>query len=185
MRQTGFTLWLTGLSGAGKTTVAQAVATHLQEKERMKVQLLDGDLLREVINQDLGFSREDRFRNVERAAFIAHLLNTHGVIVLASFITPYQEMRDYCRRNIADYLEVYVKCPLSHCIRRDVKGLYKRALAGEIPHFTGVNDPFEEPANPDLILETDQESPEESMKRVLSFLEQKGFLKRLRAGERG
>ncbi|WP_342027761.1 adenylyl-sulfate kinase [Lihuaxuella thermophila] len=183
MEQKGITLWFTGLSGAGKTTVARLVEERLNREHRLRVQLLDGDVLREVMNRDLGFSKEDRFMHIQRAAFIAKLLTDHGVIVLASFITPYQEMRDYCRRQIENYAEIYVKCPLNVCMERDVKGLYKKALAGKIDHFTGISDPYEEPVNPDLVIETLAETPEESAERVIQYLSRQRSIPGLAAGE--
>ncbi|MBA4494475.1 adenylyl-sulfate kinase [Paenactinomyces guangxiensis] len=176
MEQKGIALWLTGLSGAGKTTIAYLVGQRLKNDHHVRVQVLDGDLLRKVFSKDLGFTREDRFRHIERAAFIAKLLIEHGVITIASFITPYQEMRDYCRKQIGSFAEIYIKCPLSECIERDVKGLYKKALKGKIPYFTGISDPYEEPVNPDLVIETATESPDESAERVIHFLGRKGYI---------
>jgi len=174
-RDGGFTIWFTGLSGAGKTTIAEWVAGEFKRRQNIRFQLLDGDMLR-AIHKDLGFSKEDRIKNIERAVYIAQLLNRHDVHVLASFITPYQVMRDYCRKQLDRYIEVYVHCPLSECIARDVKGLYQKALAGEIRHFTGISDPFEEPANPDLVIHTDKEAPAASAQRVIRYLEQKGWI---------
>lgn len=178
MEQKGVTLWLTGLSGAGKTTIARLVEDRLKKERNIRIQMLDGDILREVINRELGFTKQDRFTQIKRAAFIAKLLTDHGVIVLASFITPYQSMRDYCRSQISQYKELYVQCPLSKCIDRDVKGLYKQALAGEIDHFTGISDPYEEPVQPDLVIKTAKETPEQSAERVIRFLEKEGYIPR-------
>ncbi|WP_124727451.1 adenylyl-sulfate kinase [Staphylospora marina] len=172
----GWTLWFTGLSGAGKTTVARLVENELVKLGRPRVQLLDGDLMREETHRDLGFTRDDRIIHIKRAAWVAALLNGHGVAVLASFITPYREMREYCRRRIPGYHEVYVKCSLETCIERDVKGLYRKALAGEIDHFTGISDPYEEPPDPDLVLDTETETPEQSAGKVLDFLESRGLI---------
>jgi adenylylsulfate kinase len=176
MEQKGVTLWFTGLSGAGKTTISRLVAAELGEKYGLRVQILDGDVLREEMGQDLGFTREERFRNIRRAAWFARTLNEHGVTVLASFITPYRDMRDHCRKQIARFYEIYVKCSVDDCIERDVKGLYKKALSGVIPRFTGISDPYEEPWNPDLTVDTSRDTPVESARQVLAFMERIGLL---------
>lgn len=173
--QQGFTVWFTGMSGAGKTTLGKMLEEELRSRG-MKVERLDGDVVRQGLCRDLGFSAEDRGKNIERVAFLAQNLNRNGVCAVASFITPYGKMRRFCREQIGCYAEVYVRCPLEVLIRRDVKGLYKRALAGELPGFTGVSDPFEEPENPDVIVDTGQETPHESLGRVLDMLGWKGFL---------
>ncbi|HEY0828139.1 MAG TPA: adenylyl-sulfate kinase [Bacilli bacterium] len=169
MSRQGITLWFYGLSGSGKSTICREVMRELSAMG-MSVEMLDGDEMRKNINSRLGFSYEDRKQNVRNAAYIANLLTRNGVVVLASFITPYREMREECRRNIETYAEIYVKCPLRECIRRDVKGLYRKAFKGEIPNFTGISDPFEEPVSPDLVLETDLETLEESKQKVISYL---------------
>lgn len=166
----GLTIWFTGFSGAGKTTIAKLTGEECNRR-KIPFQLLDGDILREGINKGLGFSKDDRFIQIKQAVFITNLLNKHGVLVLASFITPYEEMRDYCRKCIQNYLEVYVKCSLEECIKRDVKGLYKKALAGEINNFTGISDPYEEPTKANLILNTEEERPKQSARKVIRLLE--------------
>jgi adenylylsulfate kinase len=165
-------IWFTGLSGAGKTTVSQLVAKKLDKEQKtpISVELLDGDILRKMVNQHLGFSKEDRFLQIKYAAFISNLLIKHGIWVLASFITPYRNMREYCRKEIPNYIEVYVQCPLEECITRDTKGLYRQALSGQINYFTGISDPYEEPENAELVLDTMKETPEESASRVIDFL---------------
>ncbi len=173
--QKGIALWFTGLSGAGKTTISRIVEKKLKTLG-FRVQSLDGDEVRRHLAFDLGFSYEDRMTNIRRAAFVAKLLTEHQIIVLASFITPYQEMRDYCRKQIGSYAEIYVKCSLEECIRRDVKGLYKQALAGKIKHFTGISDPFEEPKHPDLILHSDQTEPEDCADEVIHFLKKHQYI---------
>lgn len=169
MPQCGVTLWFTGLSGAGKTTICREVEAYLH-KRRIKVQLLDGDIVRQQLTKDLGFCKSDRMTNVERVAFVANLLCKHGIIVLASFISPFREMREYARRTIFDFREIYVKCSIKTCIKRDVKGLYRKAMQGEIKQFTGISDPYEPPLDPDLILETDRETVEESTLKVIHYL---------------
>ena len=171
----GFTLWFTGLSGAGKTTIAEIVEKELRERGR-RVEVLDGDIVRTNLSKGLGFSREDRNINVLRIGFVANLLTRNGVAVIVSAISPYKEPRDQVRRRIIDFVEVFVDAPLEVCAERDVKGLYKKAFAGEIEHFTGVSDPYEPPAAPDLVLKTAEEEPEESARKVMERLEFFGYL---------
>jgi adenylylsulfate kinase len=173
--QRGFTLWFTGLSGAGKTTVAEIVERELKERGR-QVEVLDGDIVRTNLSKGLSFSREDRNINVLRIGFVANLLTRNGVAVIVSAISPYKEARDQVRRRIVDFVEVFVDVPLEVAAERDVKGLYKKAFAGEIEQFTGVSDPYEPPAAPDLILKTAEETPEESARKVIEKLEFFGYL---------
>ncbi|NDJ54419.1 MAG: adenylyl-sulfate kinase [Chloroflexi bacterium] len=173
--QTGFTLWLTGLSGAGKTTLAKLIDTELKRRG-LKSERLDGDVVRQSLTRDLGFSKEDRDKNIERVTFVSKLLSRNGVGVVASFISPYQATRDMVREETTNFIEVFVHAPLEVCIERDVKGLYKKALAGEIENFTGVSDPYEEPENPDIQINTHEEDPEDSLVRVMAYLEEKGFV---------
>lgn len=173
--QPGFALWLTGMSGAGKTTLGNRLEEELRARG-MRVERLDGDVMRQVLGKGLGYSREDRVTNLERASFVAGLLAKHGVAVVCSFITPYEDCRRNARERIGRYVEVYVKCPLEVLVQRDVKGLYRRALAGEIENFTGVSDPFEEPGLCDVCVETDRETVEESVAKVMEWLEAGGFV---------
>ncbi len=171
----GITLWFTGLPCSGKSTVADEVAKILKEKG-FKVERLDGDILRKHISKGLGFSKEDRFENLRRAGFIAKLLTRNGVIVLASFVSPYREIRNELRKEIGSFAEVFVKASVDTCIKRDVKGMWKKAISGEIKNFTGWDDPYEEPENPELVLNTDVESVEESVNKVLEFLRERGII---------
>jgi len=172
----GFTLWFTGLSGAGKTTVADIVEHELRERIGV-VEVLDGDIVRTNLSKGLGFSREDRDTNVLRIGFVANLLTRNGVAVIVSAISPFKEARDQVRREIGDgFIEIFVDCPVEVCAKRDVKGLYKKAYSGEIPQFTGVSDPYEAPAAPELTLRTNEEEPEESARRVIDKLEALGYL---------
>lgn len=171
----GFILWFTGLSGAGKSTLAHMVAGELRRRER-RVEILDGDEVRQHLSRGLGFSKEDRDTNIRRIGFVAHLLARNGVVALTAAISPYRETRDTVRSLYPDFVEVYVSCPLEVCVRRDVKGLYKKALAGEIGHFTGVSDPYEEPLAPEITVETDKETPEQSLGKILRGLEQLGYV---------
>jgi adenylylsulfate kinase len=173
--QRGFTLWFTGLSGSGKTTISELVEHELRERER-PVEVLDGDIVRTNLSKGLTFSRDDRNINVLRIGFVANLLTRNGVGVIVSAISPYKEARDQVRRRIVDFVEVFVDAPLEVCAERDVKGLYKKAFSGEIEQFTGVSDPYEPPVAPDLVLKTDEESPEESTRKVIEKLEFFGYL---------
>ncbi|MCI4446285.1 MAG: adenylyl-sulfate kinase [Candidatus Aminicenantes bacterium] len=173
--QKGFTLWFTGLPCSGKSAVADRVAEILRSRN-MKVERLDGDIVRKSLCRDLGFSRADRNENIRRVTFVAKLLTRNGVAVLTSFISPYREIRDEARREIGEFIEVYVKCPLEICKARDVKGLYQKAIRGEIKEFTGISDPYEEPLQPELILETDKETLEESAQKVIDYLKKTGYL---------
>ncbi|MEQ9487300.1 adenylyl-sulfate kinase [Coleofasciculus sp. F4-SAH-05] len=175
MNQRGVTIWFTGLSGAGKTTITQALAKTLQDKE-CKLEVLDGDIVRQNLTKGLGFSKEDRDENIRRIGFVSHLLTRNGVIVLVSAISPYRVIREEVRQKVGDFLEVYVNAPLATCEERDVKGLYKRARAGEILGFTGIDDPYEPPLNPEVECRTDQEELSESVAKVLQKLEELGYL---------
>jgi sulfate adenylyltransferase/3'-phosphoadenosine 5'-phosphosulfate synthase len=171
----GVTLWFTGLSGSGKTTVARRVHETLQARHILS-ERLDGDVVRQSLCRDLGFSKEDRDKNIERVTFVSNILTRNGVVVLSCFISPYKRMRDNARAEIGDFLEIYVRTPMDVLVERDVKGMYKKAMAGEIQGFTGVNDPYEEPTNPELILDTDRETVEESADKVIRLLEERGYL---------
>lgn len=171
----GVTLWFTGLSGAGKSTIARLVAAELQKRGR-RVEILDGDEVREHLSKGLGFSKEDRDTNVRRIAYVASLLTRNGVIVITAAISPYRETRNWARQWIGNFVEVYVDCPIEVCAKRDVKGLYARAYAGEIPQFTGVSDPYEPPLNPEITVYTHRETPSESAMKVLHGLEASGVL---------
>jgi adenylyl-sulfate kinase len=173
--QRGFVLWLTGLSGAGKSTIANIVEGELRSR-RISVELLDGDIVRHGLTSDLGFSKEDRAKNIERVTFVAKLLSRNGVGCICSFISPYQSIRDKVRIETTNYIEVFVDASLDMVIERDVKGLYKKAIAGEIPNFTGISDPFEAPDAPDLHIQTDNETPLESAIRILEYLEDRGLI---------
>ncbi len=171
----GFTLWFTGLSGAGKSTLAGAVSTELR-KRGVGIEILDGDEVRENLSKGLGFSREDRDTNVRRIGYVAKLLTRNGVGVITAAISPYRNTRDDLRQEIGNFVEIYVKASLDECIRRDVKGLYKKALAGQIPQFTGVSDPYEEPLSPELVVETEHETIEQSAARIVGRLQELGYL---------
>jgi adenylyl-sulfate kinase len=170
--QIGFTLWMTGLSGAGKTTIAMIVVEELKARG-LKIERLDGDVVRQSLTRDLGFSKEDRDKNIERVTFVAKLLSRNGVGVVASFISPYIETRDMIRSETTNFIEIYVDAPLEVCAERDVKGMYAKAFAGEIENFTGVSDPYEAPERPEIHLHTDQETPEESAHRIIAYLEER------------
>jgi adenylylsulfate kinase len=171
----GFVVWLTGLSGAGKSTLAEALLPVLKAQGK-KVELLDGDIVRTHLSKGLTFSREDRDLNVGRIAFVAHLLARNGVVVLVAAVSPFRGARDEARKVIGDFVEVHVAPPLEECIKRDVKGLYERALAGEIPQFTGVNDPYEPPEAPELHLDTSRISIEQGLGQIVSKLHELGYL---------
>ena len=173
----GVTVWFTGLPCSGKTTIADRVAKIIRD-EGYRVERLDGDTVRKGLTSDLGFSKEDRDENIKRVTFVSKLLTRNGVIVLATFVSPYKERRNLSRKEIGDFVEVYCKCPLEECMRRDIKGMYKKALAGEIKDFTGINDPYEEPLNPELILDTDKETVEESANKILQKLVELGYIKK-------
>jgi adenylylsulfate kinase len=175
---TGFTLWFTGLSGAGKSTVANIVGPEIEERGRM-VEYLDGDVVRTHLSKGLGFSKEDRDTNIERIGWVASRLTRNNAAVLVSAISPYEETRRKARAMVEEFgpfVEVYVEASVKTCAGRDVKGLYEKAFAGEIKEFTGVSDPYEAPASPELVLNTEEDSPERSAQRVLEKLEELGLL---------
>jgi adenylyl-sulfate kinase len=171
MEQKGFTLWFTGLSGAGKTTLARLVETELIARGH-KVEVLDGDIIRTNLSKGLGFSKEDRDTNIRRIGFVCNLLSRNDVVAIAAAISPYREVRDELRRDIGDFVEVYVSCPIEVLAERDVKGLYKKALAGELKNFTGVDDPYESPLHAEVVVQTDTETPDESAARIIAKLEE-------------
>ena len=172
----GFTLWFTGLSGAGKTTISKLVEEELHGR-RNRLEILDGDVVRENLSKGLGFSKEDRDTNIRRIAFVADLLSRNGVPVITAAISPYREIRDEARELMGDrFIEVYVKASVEVCAERDVKGLYAKAFAGEIKEFTGVSDPYEEPLSPEIVLDTENESPEESTGKLIALLEERDLI---------
>jgi adenylylsulfate kinase len=170
----GLVLWLTGLSGAGKSTIASAVAPRLAERGH-RVEVLDGDEVRTNLCQGLGFSREDRDTNIARIGYVAGKLAKHGVAVVVAAISPYREARDKVRASVGNFVEVHVAAPVTTCAQRDVKGLYAKALSGEIKNFTGVSDPYEEPLEPEIALHTEREPVEQSVEQVLAWLQAKGL----------
>jgi adenylylsulfate kinase len=175
---TGFTLWFTGLSGSGKSTIADIVGPELEGRGR-KVEYLDGDVVRTHLSKGLGFSKEDRDTNIERIGWVASRLTRHGAAVLVSAISPYEETRRGARTMVEEFgpfVEVYVEASVEECARRDVKGLYEKAFAGEIKEFTGVSDPYEPPPKPELVIRTEEEDPQQSAERVLEKLEELGIL---------
>jgi adenylylsulfate kinase len=177
-RQGGFTLWFTGLSGSGKSTIAHLVGPALDERCHV-VEYLDGDTVRTHLSKGLGFSREDRDAHIERVGWVASRLTRHGGAVIVAAISPYEETRRNARAMVeafGPFVEVYVKASVDECARRDVKGLYAKAFAGEIKEFTGVSDPYEEPASPELVLDTEEHTPEESARLVLETLEALGLV---------
>ena len=175
----GFTVWFTGLSGAGKTTLAQALAKELLSRG-LKLEVLDGDEVRTNLSKGLGFSKEDRDTNIRRIGYVARLLSRNGTGVIAAAISPYRQVRDEVRTAIeaegVSFIEVFVKCPIDVLAERDVKGLYKKALAGEIAEFTGVSDPYEEPVEPEVIVETNRETIAQSAAKIISELARQGVL---------
>ncbi len=174
----GFVLWLTGLPASGKTTVAKGVVEALR-KARYRVELLDGDWVRKTISVGAGFTREERRRHLLRVAWVARLLARNGVIVICSFVSPYRDVRREVRKIIEEeipFIEVYVRCSLEECIRRDPKGLYRKALRGEIKHMTGIDDPYEPPENPEIVVDTERMSPEECAQSILRWLCSHGFV---------
>ncbi len=171
----GFTLWFTGMSGAGKSTISEIVFERLRQAGA-KVELLDGDIVRTHLSKGLGFSKEDRDTNVRRIGFVSELLTRNGVIALVAAISPYRSVREEVRANIGAFVEVYVHCPIEVLAERDVKGLYKKALAGEIASFTGVSDPYEPPANPEVTIDSSTEKIEESVEKVWRKLTEMGYI---------
>ena len=175
MTQQGFTLWFTGLSGAGKTTLARIIETKLKARGH-KVEVLDGDIIRTNLSKGLGFSKEDRDTNIRRIGFVCSLLTRNDVVAIAAAISPYREVREEVRSQVGSFVEVFVSCPIEVLAERDVKGLYKKALAGELKNFTGVDDPYEEPLTAEVVVRTDLETPEESVARILGTLQGMGLI---------
>ena len=178
MANVGFTIWFTGLSGAGKSTLSAILQQRLVAYGR-NVEILDGDVVRTHLSKGLGFSKEDRDTNIKRIAFVCGLLTRNGVANISAAIAPYREARAWARNEIGNFVEVYVKCPLEVCRERDVKGLYRLADEGKLKGFTGVDDPYEEPEQPELVVETHKETPELSVQRILFRLEELGYLEPL------
>jgi adenylyl-sulfate kinase len=176
LEQQGFTIWFTGLSGAGKTTIADAIEPLLRERGISKLEKLDGDVVRTHLSKGLGFSKEDRDTNIRRIGWVAEVLTRNGVCVLASAISPYREIRDEVRAGVGNFVEVYVSCSIEELTRRDVKGLYEKALKGEIKNFTGVSDPYEAPLNADVVVDSEKEDLTESVAKVMSRLESLGYV---------
>ena len=168
-RERGAVLWFTGLSGSGKSTIAEIVEEQLLDAG-VPVEILDGDVVRENLSKGLGFSKEDRDTNIRRIAYVAHLLQRNGVFVITAAISPYREIRDEARAMINDFVEIYADAPLEVCEERDPKGLYKKARAGEIKGFTGIDDPYEAPENAEVVCKTGEQSPEEAAKQVIDKL---------------
>jgi adenylyl-sulfate kinase len=175
MANTGFTIWFTGLSGAGKSTLSEIIEKRLRDRGR-NVEVLDGDIVRTHLSKGLGFSREDRDTNIKRIAFVCGLLTRNGVVCISAAIAPYHDAREWARNEIGNFVEIYVKCPIEVCRQRDVKGLYKLVDEGKLKGFTGVDDPYEEPENPELVVETDKETVDESIARIFAKLEELGYL---------
>lgn len=169
------TIWFTGLPSSGKTTLSEMLYKYLKEKN-YPVEIFDGDIVRENLSKGLGFSKEDRDTNIKRIGFVCKLLTRNNVFAIAAAISPYKEIRNYNRKEIKNYVEVFIKCPLEVCIKRDVKGLYKKAISGEIKNFTGISDPYEEPDNPEVIIETDRLTPEESLQIILNKLKSLSYV---------
>ncbi len=166
----GFTLWFTGLSGSGKTTLSRQIEEIFLERG-LKVEVLDGDVIRTNLSKGLGFSKEDRDTNIRRIGFVCNLLTRNDVVAIAAAISPYSDIREENRKLIGSYVEVFCKCPLDTLKERDPKGLYKKVAAGEIKHFTGVDDPYDDPVDPEVLVETDKESEEESVAKIIKTLE--------------
>ncbi len=177
----GFTLWFTGLSGAGKSTLAALAARELRQRGH-RVEVLDGDDVRTNLCKGLGFSKEDRDTNIRRIGYVCKLLSRNGLVAVAAAISPYRAVRAEVRGEHQRFFEIYVKCSLERLLERDVKGLYKKALAGELPAFTGISDPYEEPLDPEMVLETDRETPEQSLARLIARLEAMNYISRNGAG---
>lgn len=172
----GFCLWFTGLSGSGKTTITTLLVKELRRRGS-KLEVLDGDIVRENLSKGLGFSKEDRDTNIRRIAFVADLLSRNDVPVITAAISPYRDIRDEARTKMGErFIEIYTQAPLEVCEERDVKGLYAKARAGEIKEFTGISDPYEPPENPEILIETDKQSPEESAQQILDYLEGRGLI---------
>lgn len=165
----GFTLWFTGLSGSGKSTLSGIIEKSLRNLGK-RVEVLDGDIVRENLSKGLGFSKEDRDINIRRIGFVCKLLTRNGIIAISAAISPYREVRQEIRKEIGSFIEVYVKCSIEELSRRDVKGLYKKALAGEIDQFTGISDPYEEPLNPEIIVHSDKETIQQSAEKIMNTL---------------
>lgn len=172
----GFVVWMTGLPGAGKTTLARRLETTLQERA-IKVEVLDGEALRSTLSRDLGFAKEDRDAHIRRIGFVAGLLARNGITAIVAAISPYRDVRAEIRREVRDFVEVYVRCPIEVLMRRDTKGLYSKAVSGEIANFTGISDPYEEPLEDDVTLDTDRLSEEESLACLVGRLEEMGLLR--------
>ena len=175
MRRQGFTVWFTGLPSSGKTTLSSLLRDQLEELG-LPVQVLDGDEMRQRLTKGLGFTKEDRYENISRIAYVAKLLTRVGGVAIAAAISPYREMRDRARAEIGNFVEVHVSCPLAVCMQRDVKGLYTRAMKGEITNFTGISDPYEPPTNPEIVVHTEKESIEESLNKILNHLGTLGYI---------
>jgi adenylylsulfate kinase len=170
----GFTLWFTGLSGSGKSTLAEIVAKKLRDAGR-RVEVLDGDEVRLHLSKGLGFSKEGRDTNIRRIGYVAHLLTRNGIVAITAAISPYRNIRNENRALIKDFVEVFVDCPLEECIKRDVKGLYKKAIAGELKQFTGVSDPYEAPENAEVVIRSAQETVDESAGKILAAIRKAGY----------
>ena len=175
MKNKGLILWLTGLSSSGKTTIAKGLERKFKEHGYL-VEVLDGDVIRTNLSKGLGFSREDREINIRRIGFVANLLSRNGVVAIVAAISPYRATRDELRKTTENFIEVYINAPLEVCEERDVKGLYAMARDGEIKAFTGINDPYEEPSNPDIVCYTEDESVEESIAKVVTYLEKLEYI---------
>ncbi len=172
----GFTIWFTGLSGAGKTTLSQVIAAELRRRGR-KVEILDGDVVRTHLSKGLGFSKEDRDTNIRRIGWVCQLLARNGVVAVAAAISPYRQVRDEVRAmHDGNFVEVYVECPIDVLTARDVKGLYRKALAGELANFTGISDPYEPPLAPEVVVRSDRQTPPESAAHIMDLLVRRGLI---------